>query len=211
MQIRKSRVCAMLRLLGFALLPLGICSLPLTVPHLRACGPWVKAARARLRGAVYVGEAGVVLQARSNDCGAACLKMILASHGIERSLVELTHRLGTTAKGTSMLQLRLTSAALGLPARSWAIREEDLRRAPLPLIALVNGNHFVVVRRFVAPETLEVDDPALGKLRWPVRSFQRTWPGAALIFNPAWNSSGISSNTALIQPKQQPSERSEHR
>jgi ABC-type bacteriocin/lantibiotic exporter with double-glycine peptidase domain len=189
MQVRKSRICALFGLLGFALLMLGMHSLPLTVPHLRAYRPWVKAAQARLRGAVFVGEAGVVLQVRGNDCGAACLKMILEAHGIERSLAELTHRLGTTSTGTSMLQLRLASAALGLPARAWAIREVDLRRAPLPLIAFVGGNHFVVIRRFVAPGTLEVDDPALGRLQWPVRTLHKIWSGTALIFDPAWSPS----------------------
>lgn len=186
MPFRKRRACALSGLLGFAVFVAGLQALPLTIPYIRAHREWIKAARARVRGAFLVGEAGVVLQARDNDCGAACLKMVLAAHGIECSLSDLTLELGTTSWGTSLLQLRLVATRLGLPGRSWAIRDTDLSKVPLPVIAFVNEDHFVVIRRFVTPGTLEVDDPALGRLQWPIRSFQKAWPGEALVFDPAW-------------------------
>jgi ATP-binding cassette, subfamily B, bacterial len=85
-----------------------------------------------------------------------------------------------------MMRLRLVSTQWGVPAKSWHIQPKDLPRLPLPAIAFVNKDHFVVIRRFVAPEVLEVDDPALGKLQWPARSFQRIWSGEMLVFDPAW-------------------------
>jgi ABC-type bacteriocin/lantibiotic exporter with double-glycine peptidase domain len=137
-------------------------------------------------GASFVGEKGVVLQAHGNDCGAASLKMILAAHGIGRSLSDLSRELGLGPDGISLLNLRLESTKLGLPARSWSLGPRDLGRVPLPAIAFVGGDHFVVIERFVAPDVLEVDDPALGKLRWPVRAFARAWSGETLVFDPAW-------------------------
>jgi ABC-type bacteriocin/lantibiotic exporter with double-glycine peptidase domain len=57
---------------------------------------------------------------------------------------------------------------------------------PLKAIAFVGGDHFVVIQRFVAPDVLEVDDPALGRLFWPVRAFKKAWSGETLVFDPAW-------------------------
>jgi ABC-type bacteriocin/lantibiotic exporter with double-glycine peptidase domain len=147
---------------------------------------WIKEARARIRGAEFLGESETVLQARSNDCGAACLKMILSTRGIDRSLAELTAELGITARGTSLLRIRLLAGRLGVPARSWIIRPCDLDDAPLPAIAFINGDHFVVVRRFVKDAVLEVDDPGIGRLQWPLHSFRKAWSGQILVFDPDW-------------------------
>ena len=139
-----------------------------------------------MRGARFVGTAGVELQERGNDCGPACLKAVLAGRGIERSLPYLRLASGTTPLGTSMHRLRVTAGRLGVDARSWTIRDGDLAVLPLPAIAFVNGDHFVVVRRFAAEGVLEVDDPAVGRLHWPLRSFRRAWAGHVLVFDPAW-------------------------
>ncbi len=187
--IQKRRVWSLLILLTLLMLAGGPYALPLPMRHLKENRDWIKSVRARIRGAQFAGEAGVVLQARGNDCGAACLKMVLADHGVERSVQDLAFDLETTTKGTSMLNLRLVAGRLGLPARSWALSARDLRQVPLPAIAFIYGNHFIVIRRFVATEVLEVDDPALGRLRWPVRSFQKAWAGQALVFDRAWSPS----------------------
>jgi predicted double-glycine peptidase len=189
MRLGKRRFSALFGLFGFAVLVVGFQALPLSIPHLREHRDWIKTARAKMRGASFAGETGTVLQARGNDCGAACLKMVLAAHGIERSLSDLTLELRTTPRGTSMLDLRLVAGRQGLPARSWAIRDTDLSKIPLPAIAFINGDHFVVIRRFAAEDVLEVDDPALGRLQWPIRSFKKEWPGQALVFDLSWTPS----------------------
>jgi len=187
MRIPGHRWRAGLGLLGFLIMLAGLAALPLSTPYLRECRPWVQALRARMRGASFLGESETILQAGGNDCGAACLAMILEAHGLAYNLQDLTRRLGTSPKGTSMLNLRLLSARLGIPARSWFLGDADLSTVPLPAIAFLRGRHFVVMRRLVAPGVLEVDDPALGRLRWPVRSFRGAWPGQALVFDPEWS------------------------
>ncbi len=177
---------ALLCLLAVVLLVAAFEALALSIPHLRDHRDWINAARARMRGATYKGAAGVLLQARDNDCGAACLKMILAARGIDLGVPDFTRELRITPKGTSMLDLRLAASRAGVRARSWFISRGDLTHAPLPAIALIKSNHFVVIRRFLAPEVLEVDDPALGRLQWPVRSFHKAWSGETLIFDPEW-------------------------
>ena len=186
MTTRKRRFRAFCALLAAAGLLAGFGMLALSVSYLAEHRATIRKLRARMIGAHYLGENGVVLQSKNNDCGAASLKMILTAHGIECDISELASDLHLTPRGTSMLNLRLASARHGVSARSWSIRPEDLRSIPLPAIAFINGNHFVVIRRLIAPNILEVDDPALGKLQWPARSFQRFWTGATLIFDSAW-------------------------
>jgi len=159
---------------------------PLSLPFLFKHRNAIKQMRAWTIGADFVTDKGVVLQSSHNDCGPASLKMILAAHGIECSTSDLSSHLRLTPKGTSMLDLRRISLKMGLGARSWRLQPADLNRIPLPAIAFVNKNHFVVLRRFIAPDVLEVDDPALGRIRWPARKFDKVWSGEMLIFDPAW-------------------------
>ncbi|MBN2339644.1 MAG: hypothetical protein JXP48_14050 [Acidobacteria bacterium] len=146
----------------------------------------VKRVRAWSAGATLVAADAAVMQTRRNDCGPAALKMVLDAHGIERPLPALSAEVGLTGRGTSLGRLRAAAAGLGLPARSWLLGAEDLADVPLPAIAYIRRSHFVVIRRFAAPQVLEVDDPALGRLRWPVHAFRRIWSGETLIFDPAW-------------------------
>jgi ABC-type bacteriocin/lantibiotic exporter with double-glycine peptidase domain len=175
-----------LGLLAIAIPAASFPAAPSIVPYVKRHRAVIKSLRARLRGAYFVGEEGVVLQAHHNDCGAATLAMVLAAHGIHRDLTDLYHDLRTTEKGTSLLDLRLVSTRAGLPARSWSLSAEDLGQAPLPAIAFVSGNHFVVIRRFLDSDVMEVDDPGLGRLRWPLESFCRVWSGEVLVFDSNW-------------------------
>jgi predicted double-glycine peptidase len=167
----------------------GIHLLPLAIGRARLHSDGLKSARAWMRGARFVRGARTVLQERGNDCGAACLKGILEMRGIRRSLSELRAAAGTTASGASMQGLRRVAESCGVPARSWLIRAGDLPRLPLPAIAFVYDDHFVVVRRFVGPGVLEVDDPALGRLEWPCSAFCRIWAGRVIVFDRDWSPS----------------------
>ena len=82
--------------------------------------------------------------------------------------------------------LRTTAERAGVPARSWRLRASDISSVPLPVIAWVGGNHFVVIRRRLAASQLEIDDPAVGRLIWPIQSFVRSWSGETLVFRAKW-------------------------
>jgi ATP-binding cassette subfamily B protein RaxB len=160
---------------------------PSALPYLKRHRSLAKSARAWFRGARFVGDEGVVLQPLLNQCGAASLKAVLSAHGIDSEIPDLARRLRTTDAGTSMLDLRLVATEAGLPGRSWVLTAADLSQTPLPAIAFVYGDHFVVIRGFLESDVLEVDDPSLGRLRWPVRSFSRVWSGETLVFDPNWS------------------------
>lgn len=179
------------QLAGYGLLVLtatviGSSLVPFSLPYLTKHSRLGKSIRARWRGARFIGDDQVQLQQGHNHCGAAALKMVLAAHGIDRSLKDLLRQLRMTREGTSLLDLRLAATEAGLPARSWALAESHLRQIPLPAIAFVGGNHFVVIRSRLEPRTLEVDDPAIGKLSWPIAAFCRYWKGETLVFSSDW-------------------------
>jgi predicted double-glycine peptidase len=179
------------RLAGCGLLMLtasliGSAMLPFSARYLSNLSGVGKSFRARCKGARFIGDDQVQLQRAYNHCGAAALQMILASHGIDRSVEELLQQLRMTPAGTSLLDLRLAATEAGVPARSWALSDSHLRQLPMPAIAFVGGNHFVVIRRMLDPRTLEVDDPAIGRLRWPIAAFCRYWKGETLVFSSGW-------------------------
>jgi predicted double-glycine peptidase len=186
MPSKKKRTSAFWGLAGMSGLMAACFLFPHSASFLDRHCELIKRVRAWKIGAHFVTDKGIVLQSSSNDCGPASLKMILAARGIECSIRDLATELRLTAKGTSILNLRLASTRRGVPARSWTVHPEDLRGVPLPAIAFVHKSHFVVIRRFVTSELLEVDDPALGRLRWPARAFKKAWSGEVLIFDPSW-------------------------
>lgn len=183
---KKQRILAFWGLTGIISLSAACFLLPLMLPFLEQHREELKQLRAWTMGARFITDKGVVLQSGINDCGPASLKMILTAYGIDCSVSDLSSDLRLMAKGTSLLDLRNASAKLGLGAKSWSIHPEDLPGVPLPAIAFVNKKHFVVLRRFITPEILEVDDPALGRIQWQSRAFKKVWSGEMLVFDPAW-------------------------
>lgn len=190
MTFRSRRLAALGALvIGSGALAASVMLLPRSIAYLHTHPDTAMAIRARLMGASYVGGSSVVHQKKMYDCGAACLKMILSARGIDPSLDELTAAANTTKRGASMLALRAAAERYGVRSKAWSLTAGDLLRAPLPVIAFVNGDHYVVVRAVVHGDTLEVDDPAMGKILWPVKAFQRRWRGETLVFNTLWSPS----------------------
>ena len=123
----------------------------------------------------------IVRQQKNSDCGPAALKMVLDHHGITgATLAELELATGTGPDGTSMLALKRAAEARGLDGQGLRLPVERLDDIPLPAIAHVHGDHFVVIRS--AGEELVVDDPSLGRLRMNARTFDRSWNGVVLTF-----------------------------
>ncbi len=185
------RTRALVALTAVALLGAGLAALPVAAKRIPGSSSPFRSIRARFHGARYLGRDGVVLQRKANDCGPACLKMVLDDRGIVTNLEALEAGIQTTPGGTSLLTLRLAAGRVGLPGRSWLLDSTSLQTAPKPLIAFVRGNHFVVIRKLLTPDILVVDDPALGRLSWPIPQFLREWSGEALVFNSAWTPGSI--------------------
>ncbi|MDX2031684.1 MAG: cysteine peptidase family C39 domain-containing protein [Blastocatellia bacterium] len=138
---------------------------------------------ARALGGEYLGRSGVIFQQATNDCGAAAMKMVFDAYGIERSLATWNAELIDHPRGSSMLRMREVARKWGLEAEGWRVAERDFNTIPLPAIALVNRNHYVVIER-IDPDAEELiyADPALGRVRMKRSLFLRKSGGQMLLF-----------------------------
>ncbi|MBY4638375.1 NHLP family bacteriocin export ABC transporter peptidase/permease/ATPase subunit [Sphingopyxis sp. XHP0097] len=124
-----------------------------------------------------------VLQLEAAECGAASLAMILATYGRHMGLDELRALCGVSRDGTKASSLLRAARALGLEAKGLKAEPEHIADLPLPLIAFVNFNHFLVVERIDAHHVW-LNDPASGRRREPIETFSEGFTGVVLTFTP---------------------------
>jgi len=79
------------------------------------------------------------------NCGPRALLLVCQQLGIRTSVEELSKQAGTNTQGTSMEGLTKAAKTVGLRAEGVQVSREALPDQPLPAIAYVNGNHFIVV------------------------------------------------------------------
>jgi hypothetical protein len=134
-----------------------------------------------LRGVDSLEEMGLVRQQSSNDCGVACLQMVFRARGMDVPAARLRAETATTERGTSLLELKRVAEAHGLATSSWRLKSESLKKIPLPAIAFVDGDHYVVIERIENDHQVIVLDPAGGRLRYELSAFAQRWRGEILI------------------------------
>ena len=160
---------------GMLVFPAGAYVLTIYPNHGRSIQAW-------WNGALYRGEDGVIRQQTKYDCGVVCLQMILRDRGITARLGELRLSAQTSYAGTSLLGLKRAADKYGVKASAWSLSQKDLQKIELPVIAFVDGNHFVVISSVSKDGILTILDPAGGRLQYSESSFARHWNGEALIF-----------------------------
>lgn len=118
------------------------------------------------------------------DCGPSCLAMIMAHYGRTPDLPDLRRRcqLGTT--GVTLLGISKAAEQMGFRTMGGRLPLETLcDKAPLPLIAHWNQNHFVVVyrvqRRRGKPYRIWVANPAKGRVPYSPEEFAQHWASTA--------------------------------
>ncbi len=124
-----------------------------------------------------------VNQESANDCGAACLTMILRLFGKRINLAEVKENLSFQQDGTSAYEIINLSRKYGLMAEGY--KNYDLKNAAFPFIAhvITEGNlqHFVVVIR-VTKNKILVADPASRVTYVNLSDFTERYTGIAITF-----------------------------
>jgi hypothetical protein len=136
---------------------------------------------ARVNGFTVIRTSGLTLQRHRNDCGPVALHRILQLHGIEATLELLESRTMDGAKGTSVRCLKRVAESYGFSTRASRIQVSDIRKIPLPSLALYRNHHFFVVESIERGDTLIVFDPDIGLCRVNVTLFLRECDGAMLL------------------------------
>ena len=131
----------------------------------------------------------IIYQQDEKDCGVACIAMILKHYKTEIPIHKLREFSGTDLDGTSAFGLKktfekLNFECLAIQADNSVWKEKEL---PLPLIAhvLIDDSfmHYVVVYD-VKGDFLYIADPAKGRHRQSIESFQKNWTGVLLLPTP---------------------------
>ena len=125
----------------------------------------------------------VHFQSAPNTCGPAALLSICEFYGIETTEQAIVTLAETTPTGTSLYGLAQAADSLGLKATGMELSLEELKGAKKPLIAHLNGGHFVVVVS-VHKGQLTVIDPAKGVKSVAPVDFRRNWQGYVLLLEP---------------------------
>jgi ABC-type bacteriocin/lantibiotic exporter with double-glycine peptidase domain len=90
----------------------------------------------------------IILQQNEEDCGAACLAMIVKYYGKIFTINRIREAIGTGQLGTSLLGLRRGAENIGFDAVSKRTNPQILDKmkdAPLPAIIHWKGYHYVVL------------------------------------------------------------------
>lgn len=152
--------------------------------------------------------ASVIRQKYDFSCGSAALATLLRYHYAVEQDEEASFRGMWTAGdraqirkvGFSLLDMKRHLATLGFRADGFKVSLDDVAKAGVPGIALLNikgYKHFVVVKGVSATEVL-VGDPALGLKTMPAKEFKASWNGIYFALNSGLELGRRNFNSALV-------------
>ena len=121
----------------------------------------------------------IILQQNEEDCGAACLAMIVKYYGKNFSINRIREAIGTGQLGTSLLGLRRGAENLGFDAVSKRANPQILDKmkdAPLPAIIHWKGYHYVVLYGQKGKKYI-IADPSVGIRYINRQELAENWAG----------------------------------
>jgi ABC-type bacteriocin/lantibiotic exporter with double-glycine peptidase domain len=124
-----------------------------------------------------------VQQFDANDCGAACLAMVLAYHGKAVRLDDVRKIIGIGRDGVTALALLEAARWYGMRGRGVSLEVDDLDYLPAGAILHWEFGHFMVFER-LGSGCVDLVDPALGRQRVTLEQFRRSFTGVALLLEP---------------------------
>ncbi|MBE6596560.1 MAG: NHLP family bacteriocin export ABC transporter peptidase/permease/ATPase subunit [Ruminococcaceae bacterium] len=134
------------------------------------------------KGAVKV---PVVMQLEALECGAASLTMVLAYYEKWIPLEQVRADCGVSRDGSNAKNILKAARSYGLIAKGYRYEPEELKeKGKFPCIIHWNFNHFVVLNGFKGNKAV-LNDPAKGTYSVPMETFDRSFTGICLMFEPS--------------------------
>lgn len=132
-----------------------------------------------------VAKVPVVMQMEALECGAASLAMILAYYEKWIPLEQVRIDCGVSRDGSNARNILRAARSYGLIAKGYRYEPESLRKhGKFPCIIHWNFNHFVVLNGFRGNKAV-LNDPAKGTYTVPMRTFDESFTGICLLFEPS--------------------------
>ena len=130
----------------------------------------------------------IVPQMEEQDCGAACLAVVLGAFGRRTTLHEASRACGVSRDGVSAAAVARAAGRYGLTARGRRIVRGTgpllgLEAVPVPSMVLLSGPHFAVYEG-VRRGRVHVNDPSLGSYSASPETFWESFAGIAVGFAP---------------------------
>ncbi|MFJ6619243.1 ATP-binding cassette domain-containing protein [Kitasatospora sp. NPDC091335] len=130
----------------------------------------------------------VVPQMEEQDCGAACLAVVLGAFGRRVTLHEASRACGVSRDGVSAAAVARAAGRYGLVARGRRVvrgegRLQGLERLHVPSMVLVTGPHFAVYEG-VRRGRVRINDPSMGSYSATPEEFWDSFAGIAVGFEP---------------------------
>ena len=134
-----------------------------------------------------VAKVPIVMQLEALECGAAALTMILAYYEKWIPLEQVRSDCGVSRDGSNAKNILRAARSYGLVAQGYRYETETLRKnGKFPCIVHWNFNHFVVLNGFKGNKAI-LNDPARGTYSVSVESFDKSFTGICLMFEPSEN------------------------
>ena len=134
-----------------------------------------------------VAKVPVVMQMEALECGAASLAMILAYYEKWIPLEQVRVDCGVSRDGSNARNILRAARSYGLVAKGYRYEPEALRKeGKFPCIIHWNFNHFVVLDGFRGNKAV-LNDPAKGTYTVPMKTFDESFTGICLLFEPGEN------------------------
>jgi HlyB family type I secretion system ABC transporter len=118
-----------------------------------------------------------------NECGAACLAMVLTYYGHKTAISESRQYLHSGRDGLTARDISQAARNLGLRVRAFSMEPSNLAEVPMPAIIHWKFNHFLVLEGW-SPESVKVVDPAFGRRRLSAAEFNAGFTGVVLTMEP---------------------------
>ena len=132
-----------------------------------------------------VAKVPVVMQMEALECGAASLTMILAYYGKWIPLEQVRADCGVSRDGSNAKNVLKAARSYGLTAKGYRYEPDELKRCgKFPCIIHWNFNHFVVLDGFKGNKAV-LNDPAKGTYSVPMETFDNSFTGICLMFEPS--------------------------
>ncbi len=126
----------------------------------------------------------VVMQMEALECVAASLTMILAYYGKWIPLVQVRADCVVSRDGSNARNILKAARSYGLTAKGYRYEPESLKESGrFPCIIHWNFNHFVVLNGFKKNKAV-LNDPAKGTYTVPMETFDKSFTGICLMFEP---------------------------
>lgn len=131
-----------------------------------------------------IAKVPVIMQLEALECGAACLTMILAYYDKWIPLEQVRRDCGVSRDGSKAGNVLKAARNYGLKAQGYRMELEALKEnATFPCIIHWNFNHFVVLDGFKGDYAI-LNDPAAGRVKIPMKTFDDSFTGICLEFEP---------------------------